>query len=80
MWGRIGELKRQLGEKESALHELQREKKELVREKTNLETRLQSYKNDHKTSYRPCNMCKHGTLCNCSPSTTKDTNKTKVKL
>lgn len=73
-------MKCQLNEKENALDELQREKKELYREKTNLETRLQTYKTEHKIPCRPCNLCKHGVACNCSPPVTKDLGKMKVKI
>ncbi|KAK9309932.1 hypothetical protein QLX08_000568 [Tetragonisca angustula] len=77
LWSRIRELKCQLNEKENALDELQREKKELYREKTNLETRLQTYKTEHKIPCRPCNLCKRGVACNCSPPVTKDLDKMK---
>ncbi|XP_076297587.1 uncharacterized protein LOC143217320 isoform X2 [Lasioglossum baleicum] len=75
LWTRIRELKHQLSEKETALDELQREKNELFREKNNLEARLQNYKTDHK--HRPCSACKRGVSCNCSPPTSKDSNKAK---
>ncbi|XP_017758921.1 PREDICTED: centrosomal protein of 135 kDa-like [Eufriesea mexicana] len=76
LWSRIRELKCQLSEKENALDELQREKKELYCEKTNLETRLQTYKAEYKTPYRSCNVCKRDAVCNCSP-VMKDIGKTK---
>ncbi|XP_015438396.1 PREDICTED: centrosomal protein of 135 kDa-like [Dufourea novaeangliae] len=50
---------------------------ELQREKMNMETRLQNDKTEHKASYRPCNLCKRGTSCNCSPPNFKDSNKMK---
>ncbi|XP_026666533.1 centrosomal protein of 135 kDa [Ceratina calcarata] len=71
-WSQIRELKCELNEKENALEQLQREKKELYREKTNLETRLQAYKSEHKAPCRPCNVCKRVGVCNCSPSSLKD--------
>nr|XP_034195948.1 centrosomal protein of 135 kDa isoform X3 [Osmia lignaria] len=77
LWTRIRELKLQLTEKESAVDELQREKKELYREKVNLEMRLKNYKAEHKSSCRPCNVCKRGNSCNCSLSAVKDISKTK---
>ncbi|XP_043584009.1 centrosomal protein of 135 kDa-like isoform X1 [Bombus pyrosoma] len=77
LWSRIRELKCELNEKENALDELQREKKDLHREKTNLETRLQTYKTEHKAPYRPCNVCKRGVGCNCSPPVMRDVGKTK---
>ncbi|XP_076748654.1 uncharacterized protein LOC143422118 isoform X1 [Xylocopa sonorina] len=77
LWSRIRELKHELCEKENALDQLQREKKELYREKTNLETRLQTCKAEHKAPYRPCNMCKCSVACNCSPSAVIDVGKSK---
>nr|XP_012140543.1 PREDICTED: centrosomal protein of 135 kDa-like isoform X2 [Megachile rotundata] len=77
LWTRIRELKLQLTEKESVVDELQREKQELYREKFNLETRLQSYKAEHKSSCRPCNVCKRSTSCNCALSAVKDISKAK---
>ncbi|XP_076665146.1 uncharacterized protein LOC143367341 isoform X2 [Andrena cerasifolii] len=68
LWSRIRELKCQLGEREIALDEVQRQKNELLHEKINLEARMQSCKNDRRTSHRPCNVCKRGTSCSCSPS------------
>lgn len=69
---RIRELKCHLNEKENALDKLQQEKRELCREKTNLETHLHTYKNEHKIPHRLCNVCKRGIVCNCSPLVIKD--------
>lgn len=82
MWTRIYELKRELGDKEQALNKAELEKEELHHQKEDLETRLQTYKNQQRqmcTPCRSCSLCKPASVCVSGlPISTGDLSVTKV--
>ncbi|XP_014476061.1 PREDICTED: centrosomal protein of 135 kDa isoform X3 [Dinoponera quadriceps] len=69
LWTRICELKRELGNKEQALSEAQRQQEELYHEKEDLEVRLRTYKGQQRQACVPCrscSLCKPVRICTCS--------------
>lgn len=87
MWTRIGELKRELSDKEQALSKAHREKEELKKyHEEDLEARLQTYTCQQRQMSIPCRSCsalrKPVRACTCasgSPISTGDISTKVVK-